>query len=111
MEIYQWLLRQNGFRVSDTGYFVYANGISDADGFFDKIEFKTKIIPYKGSTNWVEPTLMAIKECLEGDMPDEIGTAAMGGQCEFCLYAKARTQLTIDFINKRTAKRTALKEV
>ncbi|MCA9323793.1 hypothetical protein KC992_01690, partial [Candidatus Saccharibacteria bacterium] len=26
METYQWLLRQNGFDVSDTGYFVYATG-------------------------------------------------------------------------------------
>ena len=33
MEIYQWLLRKNGFKVSDTGYFVYANGITDARSF------------------------------------------------------------------------------
>ena len=26
MEMYLWLFRQNGFPVSDTGYFVYANG-------------------------------------------------------------------------------------
>src|SRR3989344_884637 len=26
MEIYQWLFRQNGYRVSNTGYFVYCNG-------------------------------------------------------------------------------------
>jgi ATP-dependent exoDNAse (exonuclease V) beta subunit len=26
MEIYQWLLRSNGFNVSNTGYFVYCNG-------------------------------------------------------------------------------------
>ncbi len=26
MEMYQWLIRKNGFPVSDTGYFVYANG-------------------------------------------------------------------------------------
>jgi len=25
LEVYQWLLRQNGFTVSDTGYFVYTN--------------------------------------------------------------------------------------
>src|SRR6266850_408787 len=25
LEVYQWLLRQNGFQVSDTGYFVYTN--------------------------------------------------------------------------------------
>ncbi|SVC45005.1 uncharacterized protein METZ01_LOCUS297859, partial [marine metagenome] len=26
MEFYQWLLRQNGFQVSNRGYFVYCNG-------------------------------------------------------------------------------------
>ena len=26
MEIYRWLFINNGFKVSDTGYFVYANG-------------------------------------------------------------------------------------
>src|SRR5581483_984047 len=46
MEVYQWLLRQNGLTVSDTGYFVYANGRLDLDGFYDKVEFSTKIIPY-----------------------------------------------------------------
>jgi len=27
MEIYQWLLRQNGLKVAKTGYFVYCNGL------------------------------------------------------------------------------------
>ena len=35
MEVYQWLLRGDGHKVSDTGYFVYANGISKKDGFFN----------------------------------------------------------------------------
>ncbi|MCK4805914.1 MAG: PD-(D/E)XK nuclease family protein, partial [Candidatus Pacebacteria bacterium] len=29
MEIYQWLFRKNGFKVSDTSYFVYCNGKTD----------------------------------------------------------------------------------
>src|SRR3989344_5692045 len=29
MEVYQWLFRQNGFKVSDTGYFVDVNGKTD----------------------------------------------------------------------------------
>jgi ATP-dependent exoDNAse (exonuclease V) beta subunit len=37
LEIYQWLLRQNSFEVSDRGYFVYTNARMDADGFFDKL--------------------------------------------------------------------------
>ena len=101
MEIYQWLFRQNGFKVSQTGYFLYTNGISDADGFFDKVEFKTKLIPYKGDDKWIEPTLIDIKKCLEGPIPDKIGTAVMGGECEFCTYAKARTQLTLNHLQHK----------
>ncbi|MBX4197370.1 PD-(D/E)XK nuclease family protein [Candidatus Saccharibacteria bacterium] len=100
MEVYQWLLRQNGFDVSNIGYFVYTNGRLDLDGFYDKVEFRTKIISYNGSDNWVEPTIKRMKDCLEGDMP-AVGTAAMGGPCEFCTYAKSRTQLTLDAVGQK----------
>lgn len=100
MEIYQWLLRQNGFDVSDTGYFVYTNGRLDLDGFFDKIEFRTKIIPYTGSSEWVDSTIVDMKACLESEMP-AVGVAAMGGECEHCAYARARTQLTLNAIKKK----------
>ena len=33
MEVYQWLLRKNGYTVSDTGYFVYCNGKTDRAAF------------------------------------------------------------------------------
>ena len=39
MEFYQYLLRNNGFKVSDTGYFVYCNGIRQRDRFDEKLEF------------------------------------------------------------------------
>lgn len=99
MEVYQWLLRQNGFKVSNTAYFVYTNGRLDLDGFFDKVEFRTKIIPYVGDDSWVEPTIIKMKACLEGDMP-AVGTAAMGGECDFCSYAKKRTELTLAAVQK-----------
>jgi CRISPR/Cas system-associated exonuclease Cas4 (RecB family) len=99
MEVYQWLLRQNGFTVNDTGYFVYTNGRMDLDGFNNRVEFKTKIIPYTGKADWVEPTLLEMKACLEGDMPP-IGTAAMGGPCDFCMYARSRTELTLQALKK-----------
>ena len=35
LEVYQWLFRHNGFAVSDTGYFVYANGDRSAGRFDD----------------------------------------------------------------------------
>lgn len=100
MEVYQWLLRQNGFEVSDTGYFVYTNGRFDLDGFYNKVEFKTKIIPYTGDDSWVEPTLLEMKECMEGDMP-AVGVAAMGGPCDFCMYARQRTELTLQAVQAK----------
>ena len=98
MEVYQWLLRQNGFRVQDTGYFVYTNGHLDLDGFNDRVEFRTKIIPYRANTDWVEPTLQAMKACMENDEMPPIGLAAMGGPCDFCMYARQRTELTLQAI-------------
>lgn len=95
MEVYQWLLRQNGFTVSDTGYFVYTNGRLDMEGFYDKVEFRTKVIAYTGKDTWVEPTLERMKACMDSDDMPPIGDSIMGGPCEFCTYARARTELTI----------------
>ena len=76
MEVYQWLFRKNGFPVSDTGYFLYVNGIkgdndfySDHEGYEDVgfMEFKTTLIPYTGNSDWVSDTLLRIKETLMDD--------------------------------------------
>ncbi len=104
MEVYQWLLRQNGFKVNDTGYFVYANGRTDLDGFYNKVEFTTIVIPYTGNDSWVEPTIQKMKDCLEGDMP-AVGTAAMGGECDYCLYARQRTELTLAHVKSKSKKK------
>jgi CRISPR/Cas system-associated exonuclease Cas4 (RecB family) len=100
LEVYQWLLRQNGLPVSDTGYFVYANGRLDMDGFNDRVEFRTKVIPYKGSDAWVEPTLEKMKKCMDNDDMPPIGDSIMGGPCEFCTYARSRTELTLKHLKK-----------
>ncbi len=100
MEIYQWLLRQNDFEVSPRGYFVYTNARMDVDGFNDKLEFRTKVISYDGDDSWVEPTIIEMKKYMDGDIP-EVGVAAMGGPCEFCTYARQRTELTLEHLKNR----------
>jgi CRISPR/Cas system-associated exonuclease Cas4 (RecB family) len=100
VEVYQWLLRQNGLQVSNTAYFVYTNGRLDLDGFNNRVEFRTKLIPYEGSDAWIEPTIVKMKECMDGDMPP-VGKAAMGGVCDFCDYARQRTELTLKELQKR----------
>jgi len=83
MEIYQWLFKMNGFKVSPVGYFVYCNGDTGKPYFDKKLEFDIKVIPYKGDTNWIDKTLLEIKECLMGDkIPD------MNPDCDYCNYRK-----------------------
>jgi hypothetical protein len=83
MEIYQWLLRQNGFRVSDTGYFVYANGDKDKEAFDGKLEFKVEILSYKGSDVWVESRIFEAHKCLMGGLPES------SPRCVYCSYRGA----------------------
>jgi hypothetical protein len=57
---------------------------------------------------------MDMKQCLESDDMPPVGVAAMGGACEFCMYAKARTELTLQALqakpkHRAAAKRTSLK--
>jgi len=84
MEIYQWLLRKSDFKVSDTGYFVYANGDKDKEAFDAKLEFKVQIISYTGDDKWIEGVLLEIKKCLDGEtIPHS------GDKCEYCPYRDA----------------------
>ena len=84
MEVYQWLLRQNGFKVSDTGYFVYANGQTDREAFDGKLEFDIKLLSYAGKTEWIEPVLEDMRKCLAGE---ELPSA--GKNCDYCAYREA----------------------
>jgi CRISPR/Cas system-associated exonuclease Cas4 (RecB family) len=84
MEVYQWLLRQNGFIVSNLGYFVYCNGKTDRAAFDGKLEFDVVLLPYEGDDGWVSDALLEAKNCLDGDeIPDSSTT------CEFCAYRVA----------------------
>lgn len=81
MEVYQWLLRNNGFTVSDTGYFVYCNGDIDKEAFDGKLEFKVKLLPYTGDASWIDETIIKLKDCLVSDQ-----IPPMTADCDYCTY-------------------------
>jgi CRISPR/Cas system-associated exonuclease Cas4 (RecB family) len=84
MEVYQWLLRKNGYNVSNTGYFVYCNGIADAEAFDQKLEFRVNLIPYEGDDSWIEKTIFDIHKCLNsGEIPES------SPDCDYCSYVKS----------------------
>ena len=84
MEIYQWLLRQKGFDVSNIGYFVYCNGKRDAAAFDARLEFDVTLIAYKGDDAWVEKVIKSAHACL---CADEIPQA--DPDCDYCAYIDA----------------------
>ncbi|MBI4358952.1 MAG: PD-(D/E)XK nuclease family protein [Candidatus Omnitrophica bacterium] len=84
MEVYQWLFRQNGFKVSQRGFFLYCNGSLTKETFDNKLEFETKIIPYEGKDEWVEPVIHKIHECLVSD-----NAPPASENCDFCLYRRS----------------------
>lgn len=102
LEIYQWLLRRNGFTVSDTGYWVYANASKDKKAFEGKLEFELTLIPYKGDDSWVDGTIERIKACLDSDtLPDS------ASDCDYCLYRETVGKKLIPFHGKKKETKTA----
>ncbi len=81
MEVYSWLLRKNGFKVSDTGYFVYANASTQEDLFDACLKFDMTIIPYTGNDAWVDDILKDIYNTLNASsLPNS------SDDCEYCKY-------------------------
>lgn len=81
MEFYQWLMRKKGFKVSNTGYFVYCNGDRSSESFGEVIKFKVKLIPYVGDDSWIEPELFRARRCLEQAKPPRAAD-----NCKQCSY-------------------------
>ena len=94
MEIYQWIMRQNEFNVSDTVYFVYVNGDQHfEDGMLKNeadhavMRFDVQLIEYQGDDSWIEETIVKLKECLDQDHCPDHATSGFGPkgdkQCEY----------------------------
>ena len=84
MEIYQWLLRNNGLKVSDMGYFVYCNAKTDLEIFDGKLEFDITLVSYKGNDSWIEKSITDIYACLQGDT-----IPSPAANCDYCAYTEA----------------------
>ncbi len=81
MDFYQWLLRKNGLKVSDVGYFVYCNGDKQKPSFDQKVHFDVSVLEYKGNESWIEDTILEIKELLDQDCIPNYSDV-----CDYCTY-------------------------
>ena len=91
MEIYQWLLRKNDFKVSNTGYFVYCNGQTDKKAFDGKLEFEVTLIPYTGSDKWIDSIIKKAHNCLNSSK-----IPISNKNCDYCAYLEASNKKIIN---------------
>lgn len=88
MEIYQWLLKQNGFEVSPTGYFIFAR-VDKGKGFEGTLPFDLFLESYSGDDSWIPQTLGRIKETYKSDeLP------APSEACEYCAYREGASRFS-----------------
>ena len=97
MEVYQWLLRKNGLKVSNTAYFVYCTGDNTADTFDNKIAFHSHIIPYEGDDSWIDNVITDLHSCLQSPtIPDK------SDSCAYCgFFKKLYVELRNDALNSK----------
>jgi hypothetical protein len=88
VEFYQWLLRQRGFDVSPTAWFVYANGCKDRPGFDAKLEFRINLLPHEGKDAWVEGAVLDAKRILDLERAPE-----RNPDCPYCSYSARESQI------------------
>lgn len=101
MEVYQWLLRKSGFTVSNTGYFVYANGDTSKEAFDNRLDFEVTLIAHEGDDSWIEPTLLNIKQCL-----DDPRVPKAAADCDYCTYRQAAGEVLLKNKEERAATNT-----
>ena len=90
VEIYQWLFRKNGFKVSDLAYFVYCNGNTDKEAFDGKLEFDISILTYKGDGKWIDQIIFDMYNCLKSN-----NLPPSGEDCDFCRYREAVQEIEV----------------
>ena len=81
MEFYQYLLRNNGFKVSNTGYFVYCNGMKNKERFDEKLDFEISLLDYTGDDSWIEKTLSDLIDLLNQKIVPKYTE-----NCDYCKY-------------------------
>ncbi len=87
MEIYQWIFRNSGYKVSHTGYFVFANAGRNRARFDGKLEFDLSIISYTGDTSWISSTLQKIRIVLTSDTTPDFTFG-----CDYCDFVRNQTK-------------------
>jgi CRISPR/Cas system-associated exonuclease Cas4 (RecB family) len=86
MEVYQWLLAMNGYKVSKTGYFLFAK-VNKEGGFGEgKLSFDFFLEPQEGDGSWIAQALVDAKKTFDGSIP------SYKQDCLYCQFIQSPRQ-------------------
>ena len=89
LDFYSYLLKLNKFKVHETGYWLICNAANEGQNYFDeKIIFKTTLLKYKLRTDYIENSLIELKECLSSKK-----FPASGDNCDNCRWYNEKQRL------------------
>ena len=83
LEMYQWLFKKNGFRVSNKGYLLYFNGLKNQPMFNRELKFEKHLIALDCDDSWVEEKIIEAVNALNSD---KIPNGSRS--CDTCQYLK-----------------------
>ena len=89
LEMYQWLFKKNGFKVSDEAFLLYFNARKNEEFFNNQLKFDPHFIKIKCSTSWVEQKIIETVTLLRSD-----SLPKPSFNCEYCNYLKKRWNLS-----------------
>ena len=92
LEMYQWLFRKNGYKVSDEAFIVYFNGKKNEKFFNNKLLFDVHFIKVNCSSDWVEQKILETVSLLRSNQFPKSSL-----NCEYCNYLKKRWVLSKKF--------------
>tara|TARA_B100000900_G_scaffold333268_1_gene294330 strand:+ start:256 stop:972 length:717 start_codon:yes stop_codon:yes gene_type:complete len=88
LEMYQWLLVKNGFKVAPEAYLLYFNAKKNEDFFNNKLNFEVHLIKLNCTFDWVEQKIEETVNLLRSDIFPKPSF-----HCEICNYLKKRWTL------------------
>ena len=90
LEIYQWILFNKGFQVSNDCFLVYANAFKDKQEFNNVLDFQVTVLKHVGDFSWVEGVLIEIYKLLNSNEIPEPSS-----NCDLCGYVEYSNQILL----------------
>jgi len=86
LDFYAYLLKQMGFGVDPTAYFLVCNADRSGEGFYGVMRFSETLIPYTWNDEWLPEKIDEMIAVLNSPNPPQANPS-----CKNCAYARQRS--------------------